>query len=71
MCDVIADEDGNVALPKEILEQLKIKPGDLVSFTMSLSGAALVRARNGSITDLAGMLYREGQEPVPIEQMSR
>jgi bifunctional DNA-binding transcriptional regulator/antitoxin component of YhaV-PrlF toxin-antitoxin module len=71
MCEVRADENGNVALPKEILEQLKIKPGDLVRITMSLSGAAIVRARNGSITDLAGMLYREGQEPVPIEKMRR
>lgn len=71
MCEVRADESGNVALPKEILEQLKIKPGDLVRITMSLSGAAIVRARNGSITDLAGMLYREGQEPVPIEKMRR
>ena len=71
MCEVRADENGNIALPKEILEQLKIKPGDLVSFTMSLSGAALIRARNGSIMALAGMLYREGQEPLPIEQMRR
>lgn len=71
MCDVIADENGNVALPKEILEQLRIKPGDLVRITMSLSGAAIVRARNGSITDLEGMLYREGQKPVPIEKMRR
>lgn len=71
MCDVIADENGNVALPKEILEQLRIKPGDVVRITMSLTGAAIVRARNRSITDLEGMLYREGQEPVPIEQMSR
>lgn len=71
MCDVIADENGNVTLPKEILEQLRIKPGDMVRITMSLTGAAIVRARNRSITDLEGMLYREGQEPVPIERMSR
>ena len=71
MCDVIADENGNVTLPKEILEQLRIKPGDMVRITMSLTGAAIVRARNRSITDLEGMLYREGQEPVPVEQMSR
>ena len=71
MCDVIADENGNVTLPKEILEQLRIKPGDIVRITMSLTGAAIVRARNRSITDLEGMLYREGQEPVPVEQMSR
>jgi AbrB family looped-hinge helix DNA binding protein len=71
MCDVIADENGNVTLPKEILEQLRIKPGDIVRITMSLTGAAIVRARNRSITELEGMLYREGQEPVPIEQMSR
>ena len=71
MCDVIADENGNVTLPKEILEQLRIKPGDIVRITMSLTGAAIVRARNRSITELEGMLYREGQEPVPIGQMSR
>lgn len=71
MCDVRADENGNVTLPKEILEQLRIKPGDMVRITMSLTGAAIVRARNRSISDLEGMLYKEGREPVPIEQMSR
>nr|WP_315397808.1 AbrB/MazE/SpoVT family DNA-binding domain-containing protein [uncultured Duganella sp.] len=71
MCDVRADENGNIALPKEILEQLQIKPGDLVRITMFLSGAAIARAKNGSITDLEGILYREGQKPMPIEKMRR
>ena len=69
MCDVIADENGNVRLPKEILEQLKVKPGDLVSFTMSLYGAGLVRARNRSVPDLKETLCREGKEHLPVEQM--
>ena len=71
MCDVIADENGNVSLPKEILEQLKVKPGDLVSFTMSRYGAGLVRARNCSIADLEETPSGEAQEPPPIEQIRR
>ena len=71
MCDVIADENGNVRLPKEILEQLKVKPGDLVSFTMSLYGAGLVRARNRSVTDMEELPCREGQDALPVEQTRR
>ena len=63
MCDVIADENGNVSLPKEILEQLRVKPGDLVSFTMSAYGAGLVRARNHRVTDLEGTLSSEVHDP--------
>lgn len=67
MCDVIADQDGNVSFPKEILEQLKVKPGDLVSFTMSLYGAGLVRARNRSITNLDETRTTEAQEPLRVD----
>jgi bifunctional DNA-binding transcriptional regulator/antitoxin component of YhaV-PrlF toxin-antitoxin module len=62
MCDVIADENGNVSLPKEILDQLKVKPGDLISFTMSRYGAGLVRAKNRSMTDLEEMQYSKGHD---------
>lgn len=65
MCDVIADENGNVRLPKEILQQLKVKPGDLVNFTMSMYGAGLVRARNRSITDMEETLCRDGRDRTP------
>ncbi|MBP1206358.1 bifunctional DNA-binding transcriptional regulator/antitoxin component of YhaV-PrlF toxin-antitoxin module [Duganella sp. 1411] len=71
MSDVIADENGNVALPKDVLEQLNIKPGDLVRFTISTTGAAIIYPKNRSICDLGGMLYREGQKPLPIEKLSR
>ena len=68
MCDVVADENGNVALPKEILEQLKVKPGDLVNFTMSRYGAGLVKAINRSVANLEGTLSSEAQVPPAIEQ---
>lgn len=69
-CDVRVDADGTVKVPREITEQLKLRPGDLLQFMVLDSGTVVLRPRNGSITDLAGMLYREGQTAISIEDMA-
>jgi hypothetical protein len=49
---------------------LNIAPGDLLRFTLLDTGAVLIRAKNRSIKDIAGALYREGQPALPVEKMS-
>lgn len=70
MIDAIADTNGEVSVPKEILEALRVVPGDQVRFALLSDGSVIVRARNRSIRELAGIFYREDRTAVPIEQMS-
>lgn len=70
MNDVIVDAKGNVLVPKEMLDAMEVRPGDLLRFSVLSTGAVILRAKNRSITDLAGMLHRDGQATVPVEQMS-
>jgi len=60
---------GQTTIPKEIRQKLNLKAGDKISW--SLEGERVVfRAKNKSITDLAGMLYRPGQKAATIEEMN-
>jgi antitoxin PrlF len=61
---------GQVTIPKSIRDRLGIKPGDRVTFTAMPDGAVILRAKNRSIADLAGILFEEDREPVPIEKLS-
>ena len=68
--DVIADDKGEVSVPKEMLEALNVVPGNKIRFVLLMDGSVIVRVRNRSIRELGGILHREGQEAIPIEQMS-
>jgi antitoxin PrlF len=70
MSDTFVDANGVLTVPQDILEKLNVAPGDRVRFTLLETGAVIIRAKNRSIKDLAGALYREGQPAVPIEKMS-
>jgi len=70
MSDVIVGPNGELEIPKEIIEALNVRPGDLVRFSVFRPGVVSILAKNRSIQDLAGALYREGQTPVPVEKMS-
>ena len=55
-------------MPKEIRDRLKLKPGDRLTWYLD-NGRIVLRAKNRSIMELAGMLHRPGQRPVAIEEM--
>jgi len=59
---------GQTTVPKEIRKQLKLRPGDKVFWYLE-DGRIVLRAKNRSIGDLAGMLHRPGQRPISIEEM--
>ena len=62
---------GQTTIPKEIREFLGMKSGDQMTFTLMPDGTVVMRVKNKSITQLAGLLHKKGRKPVPIEQLSR
>ena len=62
---------GQTTIPKAIRESLSMKAGDRLTFTLMPDGTVVMRVKNKSITQLAGMLYKKGRKMVPIEQLSR
>ena len=62
---------GQTTIPKAIRESLGMQAGDRLTFTLMPDGTVVMRVKNKSITQLAGMLYKKGRKPVPIEQLSR
>ncbi len=62
---------GQTTIPKEIREFLGMKSGDQMTFTLMPDRTVVMRIKNKSITQLAGMLHKKGRKPVPVEQLSR
>ncbi len=60
---------GQTTIPAEIREHLNLKPGDKISFDIE-DGQVVIRPKNRSIMDLAGILKRPGQEPLSVEDMN-
>lgn len=59
---------GRTTVPKEMRDRLKLKPGDRLTWYLD-NGRIVVRAKNRSIMELAGMLHRPGMQPLFIEEM--
>jgi AbrB family looped-hinge helix DNA binding protein len=62
---------GQTTIPKGIRDKLAMKSGDRMTFTLMPDGTVLMRVKNKSILELAGILRRKGRKPVPTEQLSR
>lgn len=63
---------GQITLKKELLRHLGIEPGARLEIAMMPGGAIQLHApkRTGKISDAFGILKREGQRPVSIEEMN-
>jgi looped-hinge helix DNA binding domain, AbrB family len=59
---------GQITLPKDVRDDLKLKPGDKVEFEKR-NGRYVLRPRNRSIMELAGILYRPGMKAMTAEEM--
>jgi AbrB family looped-hinge helix DNA binding protein len=62
---------GRTTIPKEIRESLGMKPGDRMTFTLMPDGTVVIRLKNKSITDLAGVLHKRGRKALSVEDLSR
>ena len=62
---------GQTTIPKEIRDELGMKPGDRMTFTLMPDATVVMRVKSGSLTKLAGTLHKKGRKPLPVEQLSR
>jgi AbrB family looped-hinge helix DNA binding protein len=69
--DATLTSKGQTTIPKLIRDSLRMKAGDKMSFTLMPDGLVIMRVKNRHVSDLAGLLYKKGRKPVPIELMSR
>lgn len=69
--DATLTSKGQTTIPKEIRDELGMKPGDRMTFTLMPDATVVMRVKNKSISDLAGALYKKGRKPVSVEQLSR
>lgn len=62
---------GQTTIPKGIRDKLAMQPGDRMTFTLLGDGTVLMRVKNKSVLELAGVLRVKDRKPLPIEQLSR
>ncbi|PKP98998.1 MAG: transcriptional regulator [Alphaproteobacteria bacterium HGW-Alphaproteobacteria-13] len=63
---------GQITLRKDLLRHLGVHPGDKISLDKLPDGRIAIQPlkRTGTISDVFGMLKREGQRPISIEEMN-
>jgi len=61
---------GQITLPKAIRDHLKVKQGDLVSFSVESDGRVTVSAVTAPVTSLKGMVAAP-PAPVTVEAMQQ
>ncbi len=62
---------GQTTIPKDIREYLNLRPGQRIDFIVDEEGRVVLRPATLQIRDLAGILHREGQKPISVEEMNR
>jgi bifunctional DNA-binding transcriptional regulator/antitoxin component of YhaV-PrlF toxin-antitoxin module len=63
---------GQVTLKRDVLRHLGVKPGEKIEVDLLPDGKATISAetvRPGKISDLFGMLKKEGQKPLTLEEI--
>ena len=69
--DATLTSKGQTTIPKQIRDELGMKPGDRMTFTLMPDSTVVMRVKSKRINDLAGALYKKGRKPVPVDQLSR
>jgi AbrB family looped-hinge helix DNA binding protein len=69
MSEARLSSKGQITIPRDIRERLKLKLGDKVRFRITDDGQIVVEAARYHIGELYGLLHRKGQKPVSIEAM--
>ena len=62
---------GQVTLPKDIRDLLKVKPGDRIDFLVNGEGNVQVRPGTVHVSELKGLLHRPGRKPVSLKEMDQ
>lgn len=61
---------GQVTIPKEVRDLLRVDTGDEVDFIVNDRGDVVVRGVGGDVRELKGFLKRPGQRRLSVEQMN-
>ena len=61
---------GQVTVPKEIREYLRLKPGDRIDFVKDESGRISLKAINTDFLSMRGILKSKRKEPLSVEEMN-
>jgi antitoxin PrlF len=69
--DAILTSKGQITIPKKIRDALHMKAGNRISFTLVPDSVVIMRVKNKPVSKLAGLLYKKGRKPVPVEMLSR
>ena len=69
--DATLRSKGQTTIPKEIRDNLGMKPGDRMTFTLMPDATVVMRVKNKSVNKLAGILKKKGRKSVAVEQLSR
>lgn len=59
---------GQITLPKDVREGLGLREGDKIDFE-KVDGRYVIRPRNRSALELAGVLHRPGMRALTVEEM--
>ena len=62
---------GQLTLPKQVRELLKVDTGDAVDFIIGGDGEIRVRAAHVDVRELRGLLHKSGRRPVTLDEMDR
>lgn len=62
---------GQVTIPKDIRDILKIGPGDQIDFVVGDKGEIYISPRIYDIRCLKGMFYKKGRKPATLEDMQQ
>jgi antitoxin PrlF len=60
---------GQITIPKEIRDQMGLKPGDRVEFVKDRTGRISLRAINTDFRSLKGIIKSPFNRPITIEEM--
>lgn len=61
---------GQITIPKEIREHLKLRAGHRLEFQIAADGLVLMRPRNRDVRELKGILRTGRRKAVSVEQMN-
>ena len=62
---------GQITIPKEIRDYLKLDSGSKVDFVIDENGDVKLIPLNVLVEDLSGILHRPGMKPVTIAEMKQ
>ena len=62
---------GQLVVPKEVRDFLRVRPGDRIDFVVRDDGQVTIRPAVVDIHELRGILHAPNRPPVSVEEMNR